>query len=304
MRLAQAGDMAAFAGLTERHQAALRATAIALLGYTDEADDVVQDALITALQRLPELREPSAFVPWLKSIVRNNCRAHLRSRRAVPIADPGFFLPPSASVAEEKLAQTATAEWIRHALKGLSAPIREVMMLRYFSGVSSYRQIAQLCAVSTETVGSRLRDGRRALARELQRTAEAAHSAVEDEARAWHRESAQIVDSMVAGTFDRVVQDWYHPDALIDVMGIMHGRRTLLLDMLEWTFSADVGVRLHHTMASKDLLLWEADFINPASDPEHCPPTMAALFTLEQGRVARMGIAYGTHHPHETQITR
>ncbi|MCE0538160.1 RNA polymerase sigma factor [Kineosporia rhizophila] len=297
VRSAQAGDMAAFAALVERHRAALRATAIALLGYTDDAEDAVQDALLTALQRLPELREPSAVVPWLKAAVRNNCRQQLRARKAVPVADPGLLLPPVTSPGEERLEQAATADWIRRGLDGLSAPIREVMMLRYFSGVTQYRQIAALCGISPDTVASRLRDGRRALAQQLRQTAEASFDEAGARAEAWHRESAQIVGSMLDGSFGTVVEDWYHPHALVDVMGLIHGDRSLLLDMLDWTFSADVGVRLHHTMASKDVLLWEADFVNPPSDPEHCPPTMVALFSLEQGRVARMGISYGTHHP-------
>ena len=96
-RAAQSGDDAAFVLLIEEHMAGMRAVAIALLGYVDEADDVVQDAVLTALRRLPELRDPAAAGPWLRAVVRNNCRMLLRSRRAVPVAEPEPLLPADAA---------------------------------------------------------------------------------------------------------------------------------------------------------------------------------------------------------------
>ncbi len=212
------------------------------------------------------------------------------------MAEPELLLPPDGDLLpDERLERLANRDWVRSALASLSVPVREVMLLRYFSGVTSYREIGELCGILPETVGSRLRDGRRALAHRLRDIAEDVHD--DDTATAWRRQSDQILEAMTDGTFERTVDDWYHRDAKIVVLGFLHGERELLLHMLDRTFSADVGVRLHNTMASQDVLLWEADFLNPPSDPEHCPPTMAALFRLDQGRVARMGITYGTHHP-------
>jgi len=256
----------------------MRATAIALLGYTDDAEDAVQEALLLAMQRLGQLRDPSAAGAWLKAIVRNECRAQIRSRRETPAreSDLASAVDPEADP-QERLERLATGDWVHHGLASLSGPIREVMLLRYFSDASSYRQIGQLCGIDPQTVGSRLRERRRTLARCLADSAGQTHDEAAREAAVWRQASVQLADSMTAGTFGRVLDDWYHPDAAIVVMGMLNGERELLLDMLEWTFSADVQVRLHNTTASRDVLLWEADFINPPSDPEHCPPTMAAI---------------------------
>jgi len=78
-RAAQSGDDAAFVLLIEEHMAGMRAVAIALLGYVDEADDVVQDAVLTALRRLPELRDPAAAGPWLRRVQPD--RPHRPHRR-------------------------------------------------------------------------------------------------------------------------------------------------------------------------------------------------------------------------------
>lgn len=60
-----------------------------LLGNAAEAEDVVQDALVTAWQSFDELRDPARFGPWLDRIVVNRSRDRLRRRgsvRFIPLA--------------------------------------------------------------------------------------------------------------------------------------------------------------------------------------------------------------------------
>lgn len=286
-RTARAGDVAAFAALTERHRPGMRATAIALLGYTDEAEDAVQDAVLTALRRLGDLRDPAAAGPWLKAIVRNTCRMMLRAHRPLPVAEPGLLLPPRTDETDD------TPDWVRSALAELSAPIRDVTLLRYFSGFSSYREIAELCGIPAETVGSRLRDGRRILARRLRETAGAAHAESAGPAGATRAQAADHFAAMHAGRYHRVVEEWYRPDAQVVVLGGLTGDRSTLTAMLDYTLGGGVRARLHDATASGDTLIWESDFLNPADDPGHCPPRMAMLFRIRGGRVARLGVTYG-----------
>ena len=70
------GDSKAFDRLVRRHLRTAHAVAAARLKNTDDADDVVQDAFIKALQRIDELGEPSRFKGWLLTIVKNT--AHNR----------------------------------------------------------------------------------------------------------------------------------------------------------------------------------------------------------------------------------
>ncbi|HET6191075.1 MAG TPA: sigma factor [Trebonia sp.] len=81
VRGAQTGDHACLGLLLDRHQAAMRAVALGLLGYGTDADDAVQDAMLTAMSKLGGLRDPAAAGPWLRAIVRNCCRMRLRARR-------------------------------------------------------------------------------------------------------------------------------------------------------------------------------------------------------------------------------
>ncbi|MEU8819917.1 RNA polymerase sigma factor [Actinoplanes sp. NPDC048796] len=293
VRAARTGDMAAFAVLTERHRAGLRATAIAVLGYTDEAEDAVQDTMLTAMRRLPELRDPEAAGPWLRQIVRNTCKMLLRRRQPVPVAEPEPLMPPAGDPRpDEVLGQSYARDWVRDAVGRLSLPLREVVLLRYFSDYTSYHQIAELCGIGEDTVASRLRDARRTLAHTLRETADDAHHAADHEAH--RRQARDHLTAMQSGTYDRVLDDWYRPDLSVFALGGLVGDRSALRAMMDYTFGAGVGVRLRDATASGEVLVWDTDYINPHSDPEHCPPGSAWLIRLREGRVARMGVAYAT----------
>src|SRR5882724_305359 len=77
-RRAQCGETAALGLLLARHQAPMRAVAMSLLGYGPDAEDVMQDAALTALRRVGDVRDPEAVGAWLRMIVRNAGRSLLR----------------------------------------------------------------------------------------------------------------------------------------------------------------------------------------------------------------------------------
>ncbi|MFI5844005.1 RNA polymerase sigma factor [Catenuloplanes sp. NPDC051500] len=292
VRDARGGDRTAFATLTQRHLAGMRATAIALLGYTDDADDAVQDALLTALRQLNGLRDPDAAGPWLKAIVRNNCRMRLRSaRRATPVADPEPLLPAGGPRPDEALDRAAERDWVRHAVGVLPEPVREAMMLRYWTDYSSYQRIADVCGVPVGTVRSRLRDGRRALTATLRATAETYPDAgrLTTDARA---EATATLAAGERGDHSMLVGGRFHSDAVLTLEGRRLGGPAALIDMIDYTHGAGVGVRVREAQVSRDLVIWELDFLNPPYDPEHCPPGMIWLQWLRDGRVRTLKMAY------------
>ncbi|WP_033342190.1 RNA polymerase sigma factor [Catenuloplanes japonicus] len=287
---AREGDAAAFAALAQRHLAGMRATAIALLGYTDDADDAVQDALLTALRQITGLRDPEAAGPWLKAIVRNNCRMRLRSvRRATPVADPEPLLPAGGPRPDEALDRAAERDWVWHALGTLSEPVREAMLLRYFTDYSSYQRIADVCGVPVGTVRSRLRDGRRALTATLRATAESY-----PDARVSVSARAEAEATLAAGSRGD------HADlfggrfrnAVLTLEGRPIGGARALAGMMDYTYGAGVQVRLREAVAGAGTMVWETEFVNPPDDPEHCPPGMVWLHALHEGRVRTLKMAY------------
>jgi len=104
------GDKASFSVLIERHHSAAIAFATRMLSRS-EAEDVVQDALLSAFLGLRQLRRAESFKPWLLGIVANLCRTRLRQHRELHFDDRwggsavgGFSIEdaqPSAEIVHE-----------------------------------------------------------------------------------------------------------------------------------------------------------------------------------------------------------
>ncbi len=149
--------------LTEIEEAvpALRRYAASLLRGTQDADDLVQDCLVRALDRLPSRNGALPVKPWLFAILHNlfisRWRGARRWRRI--LAPIGTDLPdaPTPAPQEWRLAH-------RDLLRGLDAlpePQRQVLLLVAVEGLE-YRDVATILDIPIGTVMSRLsraRDG-------------------------------------------------------------------------------------------------------------------------------------------------
>lgn len=94
---AQAGDVHALGLLLVRHQADMRAVALSILGCGPDAEDALQDAIMIAMRRIGDLRDPAAVAPWLRAIVRNACRMQLRAATPIPVEDVETLTFPRGS---------------------------------------------------------------------------------------------------------------------------------------------------------------------------------------------------------------
>ena len=74
-------DLLAFELLYRRHAGFALNLAVRIQGSANDAEDIVHDAFLKASERLSELREASAFRPWLGSIVVRLVRTRLRRQR-------------------------------------------------------------------------------------------------------------------------------------------------------------------------------------------------------------------------------
>jgi RNA polymerase sigma factor (sigma-70 family) len=296
VRDAQAGDVAALGVLLDRYRPAMLAVALGVLGRPSDAEDAVQDAMLTALGRIQDLRDPGAIGPWLKMIVRNCCRMHLRANLPVPVANR-LPVPRLAEAADPALLleDHAARDWVWHAVGQLSEPLRVVTLLRYFTGVMTYEQIGAVCGIPVGTVRSRLSKARSALARQLRESAARAHADVRAIAAARRREAEQI---LLPGPreYAAVLRDAWHPR--LQTMW-PDGRHTNGVDpvigLLDRSTGAGVEQRLTTVVASGQIVIWETEIRNPPEDPYHCPAGSAWLMRFDAGRVSRLRLF---HEPH------
>jgi RNA polymerase sigma-70 factor (ECF subfamily) len=289
-RCAQAGDVAAVGVLLQRHQAAMRAVALAILGHGPDIDDVLQDTALTALRHIGAVRDPAAVGAWLRAITRNTCRMRLRGRVAtVPLSDA--VLPPSADQVTET---HALRDWIWTAMDELSPSLRLVLMLRHFSGVTAYDQIAEACRLPVGTVRSRLHQARAKMATALLATADREHDNAAERNRSARRDARDTLAAAEAGRFAEVVADRWSPRVtLIGGQG-EEGGRSLLLTAMDADLAAGVRQRPVHVVAGAGVAIWEMDLVNPPDAPEHCPPSVVWLMSVREGQVQRLRLFHPT----------
>ncbi|MFH8625956.1 RNA polymerase sigma factor [Streptomyces vietnamensis] len=291
-RAAQRGDVTALGVLLERHRPGMRAVALSLLGPGPDVDDVMQDAALLALRRIGDVRDPAAVGAWLRMVVRNGSRSVLRvADRTEPLAD--VPLPPTSTTPEGVLDGHAMRDWIWEAVEDLSPALRLPVVLRYFStGLTSYQQIAEACGTPVGTVRSRLHQARASLAKALEATASGAH---EDVRRRTEQSWLDVRDTLAAaerGEYDKVVADRYTPGVTLLSAGRRIGGSALLVAGMEGDLSAGVRQRPANVIAGRSLVVWEMDLVNPPDAPDHCPPGVAWIMTLEGGRIDRVSL----HH--------
>jgi RNA polymerase sigma-70 factor (ECF subfamily) len=160
---ARRGDTRAFDALVSRHLGAAYAVALARVGEPSDAEDVCQDAFISALQRLDECRQPDRFGAWLLGIVRNRATDHHRYRavRATLPLESAAQAPDRASP-ERDLARGVLHEDLLEALESLTVLQREVILLYDLEGWS-HREVAEKLGISEGSARVHLHNGRKTL---------------------------------------------------------------------------------------------------------------------------------------------
>jgi RNA polymerase sigma-70 factor (ECF subfamily) len=164
---ARRGESAAFEELVRRHMRKAYLAALAQLGDPAAAEDVTQDALMTALERLEDCREPERFAAWLVRIARN--RAHnYRRRERVRLALPLESAEPLRS--RDDPAHDAYRGELRErlllALDTLTETQREAVYLFDVEGLR-HAEIAELLGLNEGNVRYHVFQGRRALRAQL-----------------------------------------------------------------------------------------------------------------------------------------
>ena len=160
---AQHGDVDSFAELYRRHYAAAVGIARCWLRDGQAAQDAAQEAFVVACRDLTRLRRPDKFAKWFGAICRNLAR---RMAKAASRLQPGHEV--GEPVAPPPDATRERNELVRDAVQRLSRSAREVIMLRYFAGLS-HEQMAATLGISRHSVHGRLIRARRRIAEDLSR---------------------------------------------------------------------------------------------------------------------------------------
>ena len=164
------GKVQELTDLIVHHSARFRRIALRLLDNIADAEDAVQDALLSAFTHLNQFRGQAKMSTWLTAIVINSARMKLRRRspqaqlsldethgeQKLPLAE---MLPDRQPNPEEVCCRRELAERLADATRQLSPTLRKTFQLRELDGLST-RETAHLLGVPRGTVKAQLSRGR------------------------------------------------------------------------------------------------------------------------------------------------
>ena len=144
-RAAIHGDREAFEMIIRTHSRILFAIAYGILQNREEAEDVVQDALVKAWKTRWRVRDPEKFPAWLATIARHRAHDIFRKRRTVPLSATTDEIIEPSSTAE--LNGMELDQQLHFALAALPELHRAALTLRYFEEMD-YRSIENILGLS------------------------------------------------------------------------------------------------------------------------------------------------------------
>jgi len=157
-----------------RNLRGLYKSAFRYLGNAPDAEDAVQDALLSAYKHLEQFRGQARISTWLTAIVINAARMKLRRRTAIFVSleqkqgEDGLALSeriPDLKPSPEEICSSSEAHGkLLEVAKQLSPPLRRTFLLRDIDGLST-RETAQRLGVPEGTVKAQVARARTKLAR-------------------------------------------------------------------------------------------------------------------------------------------
>lgn len=159
-----AGQSTAFGQLVRKYQDRLYNTVVHVVGSTEDARDVVQEAFVQAFIKLGTFQQTSAFYTWLYRIAFNVAASHCRRRRPTvsveQIRENSGQEPVDGNGGPgQRLEREERCRQVQQALAALSDEHRTVLVLREIDGCC-YETIAEVLDLPVGTVRSRLHRAR------------------------------------------------------------------------------------------------------------------------------------------------
>jgi RNA polymerase sigma-70 factor (ECF subfamily) len=291
---AQGGHGPSLGLLLERHRPRLFATALRLLGYRPDAEDAVQETCLIAMRYIGSVRDPDSVGAWLHAVLRRSCLLHRRRRRGEVLTDDVPEMTDESSSPEERIERLELREWIWGALQQLPETLRVTAMLRFFGSYDSYDEVAAILGIPIGTVRSRLSHAKVKLADALLASA----GLMADDARTRARERTQFWSEAVRDVFRRGDSGGFISHFDVDcLVGWSNGKeargRVHLAAEINGDLEAGVRLEPERVLSGGGIEILEGRFVNPAENPDHCPPGVAVVLLGHDDRksIARLHVA-------------
>src|SRR5919201_4472491 len=169
IKAAQLGSEQALEQLYRRHWPWAHRAAYLVVHDAGAAEDIAQEAFLSAIRSLDRFDRRRPFGPWLNRIVVNRAIdwARARSLRSETAADPASESASAGHPDAPELSSAVYSDEVVAALRALSPEQRALIVLRYLLEYTP-GEIAHALGLPRGTVNSRLRRGLDRLATEME----------------------------------------------------------------------------------------------------------------------------------------
>ena len=154
---ARRGDADAFEQLVEAYRNQVFRLALRMCGNEADADEVAQEAFLSAWKGLPNFRGESRFSTWLYQLTTHAAIDLLRREKRQAAAEDidGITAADDGPSLQQQAERAETRREVRAALMQLPEEYRQVLLLRFMQELS-YEEIGQALKLPAGTVKSRL----------------------------------------------------------------------------------------------------------------------------------------------------
>ncbi|MGQ0663551.1 MAG: RNA polymerase sigma factor [Pseudomonadota bacterium] len=161
MRLAGAGDRAAFAGLVERYLKRAASLAGRIAGNRSDAEEIVQEAFLRTWLKAPDWRAGAGFPTWFHRVLVNLCLDRKRRPALAPLEAAGEVADPGPN-GFAHAARDETARRVAAAMAALPERQRLALVFCHYQGMSNV-DAASILDISVGALESLLVRARRTL---------------------------------------------------------------------------------------------------------------------------------------------
>ncbi len=136
---AREGDLTAFSELVRRYQARVRAALAVRMNGSPDAEDLAQEAFVTAYRRLADFDVAREFGPWVGAIAFNLLKNYWRKHRAEPVGgseELELLLNRQLELRGQEPDEPARLQALRVCLGKLSDEMKLLVRKHYHYGLS------------------------------------------------------------------------------------------------------------------------------------------------------------------------
>jgi len=168
-----AGEPEAFDRFVEHFRTKIFHYSWLMCGQREDAEEVVQEALLKVFENLADLRDPSRVRPWVFQIAKNACLMKRRKSVFAPArelslddhgshgdgADRELQIADGGSLPDRRLIQAEQRRALDRAIAALPESYKSVMLLRDVEELST-AETAQILDLTEDVVKTRLHRAR------------------------------------------------------------------------------------------------------------------------------------------------